>query len=221
MRDLLPSLPFSALRTSSLLCAKLSQRTEPVFKVVGPSDLAIFDGLYIDRHDPKALAGMRHTKKIASRRSGYLAANDDPIAGDEDFLDVELHVGDRLGKATDDFDGGLTAPALARQIPPAGLVVRGKDLLLQRPHIALDRLVEQYIPGRDHGARLRLRQCLCGGGHRNRHDDRGHDELGKPLHRILPSTCFLASRSVTLAEQLTVLTQLLFGPWSISRRPSG
>src|SRR2546425_264124 len=132
MRDLLPSLPFSALRTSSLLCAKLSQRTEPVFKVVGPSDLAIFDGLYIDRHDPKALAGMRHTKKIASRRSGYLAANDDPIAGDEDFLDVELHVGDRLGKATDDFDGGLTAPALARQIPPAGLVVRGEDLLLRR-----------------------------------------------------------------------------------------
>src|SRR2546428_6333894 len=56
--------------------------------------------------------------------------------------------GDRLGKATDDFDGGLTAPALARQIPPAGLVIRGEDLLLQRPHIALDRLVEQYVPGR-------------------------------------------------------------------------
>src|SRR2546428_347763 len=179
---------------------------------MSPCLLAISDGLYIDRHDPKALAGMRQTKKITSRRAGYLAANDDPIAGDEDFFDVELHVGDRLGKATDDFDGGLTAPALARQIPPAGLVVRGEDLLLQRPHIALDRLVEQYIPGRDHGARLRLRQCLCGGGHRNRHDDRGHDELGKPLHRILPSTRFLASRSVTLAEQLTVLTQLLFGP---------
>src|SRR3989442_13831962 len=32
---------------------------------------------------------------------------------------------------------------------------------------------------------------------------------------------FLASRSVTLSEQLTVLTQLLFGPGSISGRPSG
>src|SRR5947208_16723449 len=30
--------------------------------------------------------------------------------------------------------------------PQAGLVVRGEDLLLQRPHIALDRRVEQYIP---------------------------------------------------------------------------
>src|SRR2546425_7497920 len=112
---------------SPLLCAKLSQSTEPVFEVVGPGDLAVLDRLDIYRHDPKALARMRHTEEIAGRCSRDLAADDDPIAGDEDFLDVELHVGDRLGKATDDFDGGLTAPALARQIPPAGLVVRGED----------------------------------------------------------------------------------------------
>src|SRR2546422_10054479 len=95
-----------------------------------PTEHAISDQNDVVRHDQKRLSGKRHTKEIASRRSGYLAANDDPIAGDEDFLDVELHVGDRLGKATDDFDGGLTAPALARQIPPTGLVVRGENLLL-------------------------------------------------------------------------------------------
>src|SRR5262245_36316294 len=116
---------------SPLLCPKLSQRTEPVLEVVGSSDLAIFDRLYVDGHDPKALARMRDPEEIAGRRPGDLAAHHDSIASDEDLLDVELHVGNGLGEATDDLDGGLTAPALARQIPPARLVVRGEDLLLQ------------------------------------------------------------------------------------------
>src|SRR4029453_18495922 len=140
-----------------LLCAKLSQSTEPVFEVVGPRDLAVLDRLDIYRHDPKALARMRHTEEIAGRCSRDLAPDDDPVAGDEDFLDVELHIWDRLGEAADDPDGVVTAPALARKIPPARLVVGRKDLFLQRLHIALDRLVEQRVPRRDDGAGL----CLC------------------------------------------------------------
>jgi hypothetical protein len=62
-------MPFSPLRPNWLLCAKLSERTEPVLEVIGASDLAISDGPDIDRHDPKASARMRHTEKIASRCS--------------------------------------------------------------------------------------------------------------------------------------------------------
>src|SRR5438093_13747062 len=82
------------------------------------------DRLDIDRHDPEALARMRHTEEIAGRCSRDLAADDDTIAGDKDFLDVELHIWDRLGEAADDSDGVLTAPALARNIPPARPVAR-------------------------------------------------------------------------------------------------
>src|SRR6266446_4606368 len=65
---------------------------------------------------------------------------DDTVPGDEEFLDVELHVGDGFGKASDHFDRGITAPAFAGQIAPARLVVRGEDLLLERVHIASVRL---------------------------------------------------------------------------------
>src|SRR2546429_9690715 len=81
-----------------------------------------------------------------------------------DFLDVELHVGDGLGKASDHFDRGITAPAFAGQIAPARLVVRGEDFFLERLHIALDGLVEQAVPGGDHGARLCLGWTRCRGG---------------------------------------------------------
>src|SRR4029453_14837640 len=91
-----------------LLCAKLSQRTEPVLEVIGPSDLAVSDGLDVDGHDPKALARMGHTEEIARRCSGDPAAYDDPIARDKDFLNVEFHVRDRLGKAADNLDRCLT-----------------------------------------------------------------------------------------------------------------
>src|SRR5207247_10070081 len=138
--------------TNWLRWSRLSGRTEPVVEVIGASDLAVSDGLDVDRHDPKGLARMRHTEKIASRCPAHLAAHDDSIAGNEDFLDVELHVGDRLRETADDFDRGLTAPALARQIAPAALVVGGEDLLLQRPHIALDRPVDQYRPRPDQRA---------------------------------------------------------------------
>ena len=47
---------------SVLLRSQLSQRAEPVFKVIRPRDLAISDRLDIDRHDPKALARMRRTE---------------------------------------------------------------------------------------------------------------------------------------------------------------
>src|SRR6266850_8113312 len=113
---------------SRLLGAQLPQGTEPVFEVVGPGNLAVSDRLNIDRHDPEALAAMGHTEEIPSRCSRHLTAYDDTIPGDEDFLDVELHVGDGFGKASDHFDRGITAPAFAGQIAPARLVVRGEDL---------------------------------------------------------------------------------------------
>src|SRR5258708_35666561 len=100
---------------------------------------------------------MRHTKQVSRGRSRYLAAYDDTVPGDEDFLDVELHVGDGFGKASDHFDRGITAPAFAGQIAPARLVVRGEDLLLERVHIALDGLVEQAVPAGDRAARVCLR----------------------------------------------------------------
>src|SRR5258708_33776985 len=90
---------------------------------------------------------MRHTKQVSRGRSRYLAAYDDTIPGDEDFLNVELHVGDGFGKASDHFDRGITAPAFGGQIAPARLVVRGEDLFLGGLHIALDWLVEQAGPG--------------------------------------------------------------------------
>src|SRR5262245_61277308 len=165
-----------------LLRAQLSQRTEPVLEVIGASDLAVSDGLDVDRHDPKALARMRHTEEIAGRCPADLAAHDDSIAGDEDFLDVELHVGDRLGEATDDFDRVLTPPALAGQIAPARLVVGGEDLLLERAHIALNRLVEQRVPGRDRGARLPLRETLRRRDQWEHRGRRGNDDLADLCH---------------------------------------
>jgi len=86
-------------------------------------------------------------EEIARRCSGDLAAYDDPIARDKDFLNVEFHVRDRLGKASDNLDRCLTAPAFGEQIARARLVVRSEDLFLECVHIALDRLVEQAVPG--------------------------------------------------------------------------
>src|SRR3989454_1006631 len=169
-----------------LLGAQLPQGTEPVFEVVGPGNLAVSNGLDIDRHDPEALAGMRHPEEIPSRRSSHLAAYDDAIPGDENFLDLELHVGDGLGKASDHFDRGIAAPAFAGKIAPARLVVRGEDLLLERLHIALDRLVEQAVPRGDHGARLSLGQTLCRGGQGTGQHGGGGDELSEPLHGVPP-----------------------------------
>ena len=125
---------------------------------------------------------------LPSRRSSHLAAYDDAIPGDENFLDLELHVGDGLGKASDHFDRGITAPAFAGQIARARLVVRGEDLLLERLHIALDGLVEQAVPGGDHGARLDLGQTLCRGGKESGQDGDDGDELSEPLHGVPPGS---------------------------------
>src|SRR5882724_5707884 len=189
--QLVAVIPLSAFRLTGspwepvpLLCAKLSQSTEPVFEMVGPGDLAVLDRLDIYRHDPKALARMRHPEELAGRCSRDLAADDDPVAGDEHFLDVELHIRDRLAEATDDSDGVVTAPALARKIPPARLVVRRKDLFLQRLHIALDRLVKQHVPRPDDGAGLRLCQRLSRTSDRDRQDGDGNDQFSELFHRV-------------------------------------
>src|SRR5467141_1674565 len=185
---------------SRLLGAKLPQGTEPVFDVVGSDNLAVFDGLNIDRHDPEALSGMGHTEEIPSRCSRHLTAYDDTIRGDEDFLDVELHVGDGLGKASDHFDRGITAPAFAGQIAPARLVVRGEDLFLQCLHIALDGLVEQAVPGGDDGARLCLCQALCRDGKRSHEQGGGgDDELSEPFHGVLLGRSFAINNPAAVA----------------------
>src|SRR5437870_9517544 len=129
---------------------------------------------------------MGHTEEIPSGCSRHLTAYDDAIPGDEHFLNLELHVGDGLGKASDHFDRGIAAPAFAGKIAPARLVVRGEDLLLERLHIALDRLVEQAVPRGDHGARLSLGQTLCRGGQGTGQHGGGGDELSEPLHGVPP-----------------------------------
>src|SRR3989475_11540003 len=83
-----------------LLGAQLPQGTEPVFEVVGPGNLAVSDGLNIDRHDPEALAAMGHTEEIPSRCSRHLTAYDDAVPDDEYFLDLERHVSDGRGKTS-------------------------------------------------------------------------------------------------------------------------
>src|SRR4029077_487401 len=170
----------------ALLGAELSQRTYPVFEMVGPGNLAVLDGLDVDRHDPEALAGMRHSEEVPGRGSGDLAPDDDPIPGDQDFLDLESHVGDRLGKASDHLDRRITAPAFAGQITPTGFIVRSEHLFLQCFHITLDGLVEQAVPRGYGGTRLRLRQTLGRGGHGAREQSRDDGERKEHLHGDLP-----------------------------------
>src|SRR6266851_1753895 len=166
----------------ALLGAELSQRTEPVFEMVGPGNLAVLDGLDVDRHDPEALSGMRYTKEVPRRCSGDLAPDDDTIPRDQNFLDLESHVGDRLCKASDHLDRRITAPAFAGQITPTGFIVRSEHLFLQCFHITLDGLVEQAVPRSNDGTCLRLRQTLCRGGHGAREQTRDDGELKQYLH---------------------------------------
>ena len=58
-----------------------------------------------------------HTEEIPRGCSSHLTAYDDAVPGDEHFLDLELHVGDRLRKTSDHPDGGIAAPAFAGQNP--------------------------------------------------------------------------------------------------------
>src|SRR3982074_682674 len=103
--------PNSGHVCSRLLGAKLPQGTEPVLEVVGPGNLPVPDGLNIDRHDPEALAARGHTEEISSRRSRHLAAYDDAIAGDEDFLNVLAHNMAPGSSNAVHFDRGITSPA--------------------------------------------------------------------------------------------------------------
>src|ERR1700722_20932727 len=103
-----------------LLGAELPERAEPVLEVVRLGDLAVLDGLNVDRHHSKTLAGMGRAKKGAGGRAGHLAAHDHSIASHEHFFYVELHVGNRSRETSHDFDRGIPPPALRRQIPRAG-----------------------------------------------------------------------------------------------------
>jgi hypothetical protein len=69
-----------------LLCAKLSQGTEPVFHVVGFRNLSVFDGLDIDGHDPETLAVMGYTKELAGRRADDFTTHDNAVASEQDSL---------------------------------------------------------------------------------------------------------------------------------------
>src|ERR1700719_4214033 len=100
-------------RVGALLGSDLAHRTDPVLEMVRSGNLAVLDGLNVNRHDPEALAGMSHAEQVARGCSGHLAADDDPISGDENFLDLELHIRDRLREASDHLDRCITAPAFA------------------------------------------------------------------------------------------------------------
>src|SRR2546427_36167 len=167
---------------NALLGAELPQGTQPVFEMVSPGYLAVSDGLNIDGHDLEALAALGHAKQVASGCSSHLAAYDDTVPGDEDFLDLKPHVGDGLGKASDHLDRCITTPAFTRQITPARLVVRREDLFLQGFHIALDGLVEQAVPWRNGGARLCLGQALSRGGACDGQQTGGEYELSELFH---------------------------------------
>src|SRR6267142_2333766 len=234
---------------SRLLAAQLPEGAEPVFEVVGPGNLAVSDGLNVDRHDPEALATMGHAEEIARRCSRHLTAYDDALPGDEDFLDLELHVGDGFGKASDHFDRGIASPAFAGQIAPARLVVRGEDVFLERLHIALDGLVEQAVPGGDHRARLGLGQTLGRDGQGSGQHGGGGDESSEPLHGVPPHSVKLppnigrplldsaweasswrtsqcSTRTPSTMRRMSAAIQL-FGrpcpekrPWTITKSPS-
>src|SRR6266851_3649500 len=137
-----------------LFGAELSDGAEPVFHVEGFDDSAVLDGLNIDRYDPKALAGVRHAEQVAGRRTGDLATDDDPIARDQHFLDVEFHVRNGVREVRDHLDRRLAAPAFPWQIAGAGLVALRQDLLLDGFDVAPARDIEQAVPGRDGGAGL-------------------------------------------------------------------
>src|SRR5712692_2392594 len=95
----------------TLLGPELPQRTQPIFEVVSLGNFAVSHGLNIDGHDPEVLASMGHPKQVASGCSSHLGAHDDTVPGDEDFLDLKLHVRDGLRKASDHLDRCITAPA--------------------------------------------------------------------------------------------------------------
>src|SRR5260370_15539838 len=57
---------------AGLFGAESPDGAEPVSHVEGFGDSAVLDGLNIDRHDPKALAGVRHAEQVAGRRTGDL-----------------------------------------------------------------------------------------------------------------------------------------------------
>src|SRR5712671_576235 len=90
---------FSDVRVKSigmapaLLRAKLPECAQPILHMEGFRDLPVTDRLDVDRHHTEALARVRDAEQLASRRARDLAAHDRPIADDEHFLDVELHVG--------------------------------------------------------------------------------------------------------------------------------
>jgi hypothetical protein len=63
--------------------------------MVGLGDPAVANCLYVDCHDPEALAGMGSAEQRAGWSTGDLAADDHPVARDEYFVYLKLQVGDR------------------------------------------------------------------------------------------------------------------------------
>jgi hypothetical protein len=124
----------------------------------GFGNLAVFDGLNIDRHYPEALSGVRHTEEVTSGRAGHITAHDHAVASDKHFLDVKHHVGDGVRKISNHLNRRLATPAFARQIARAGFIIGGKDLLLNGFDIASAGDVEQAVPRGDDSAGLCCRK---------------------------------------------------------------
>src|SRR5215207_2245772 len=79
--------------TPALLRAKLPECAQPILHMEGFRDLTVADRLDVDRHNAEALARVWDPEQLAGRGASDLAAHDHAVAGNQHFLDVELHVG--------------------------------------------------------------------------------------------------------------------------------
>src|SRR5437660_1215956 len=83
--------------TRSLFRPKLSERAQPVLHMERLGDLAVLDGLNIDRQDLEALARMRHAKQLAGGRARHLPAHDQPVTRGGGVLNGEFESRNRVG----------------------------------------------------------------------------------------------------------------------------
>src|SRR5205807_10459227 len=88
--------------TRSLFRPKLSERAQPVLHMERLGDLAVLDGLNIDRHDLEALARMRHAKQLAGRGPHHFSVRRGRASPHGDYVSTSVPStsGHRFSKST-------------------------------------------------------------------------------------------------------------------------
>ena len=95
-----------------LLGAQLAQCAQPILQMVGLGDLAVANCLYVDCHDPEALAGMGSAEQRAGWSTGDLAGrNSSPSMG---------FVPEKSGSHLTGLPGGGNGPPTNDQAKKAG-----------------------------------------------------------------------------------------------------